>query len=281
MPVEPWPTVTVGGKDYWDIDAKLRVAKESDPNAQVLILIATPNGGIANLGPLVQGDPGQHAEIEEAVNFTPLEPDDPTPDSFAFTTITPPSASTPGVWRAVVALHKGAKGDPGDTVLDPADYSATTPGQVLAVNSGLTDFELVTPKAGDFYWPATINNTPSGNPSYTLGVCSIGSKPYDRRVIPFGYTIITGTGPDVAVDLIARLNGETGGNIVGRCPGIAGATDRLIMAPGVPTAAADTYNKILASNSATVHFRVERQTGADTYTTSNSTTRFGVLAVAI
>lgn len=281
MPVEPWPTVTVGGKDYWQIDGKFRVAKESDPNAQVLILIATPNGGIASVGPLVQGDPGQHAEIDNAVNFTALEPNDPTPDSFSFTTITPPSPSTPGLWRAVVALHKGAKGDPGDTVLDPADYSATTAGQILAVAAGLTTFELVTPKTCEWHWPATINNTPPGNANYTLATVSIAAKPFAWRAIPFGYTIITGTGPDVAVDLIARLNGETGGNIVGRCPGIAGATDRLLMVPGVAAGTADGYNKVLANNAATVHFRVERQSGADTYTTSNTTTRCGVLAVAI
>lgn len=280
MPTSPWPTVVVGGVEYWEIDAKLRVAKESDPNSQVLVLIATPNGGWTNLA-LVQGDPGQHAEIDEDINLTPLEPEDSTPDSASWTVLTPPDAETPGVYRLNLSIHKGAKGDDGDTVLDPSDYEATLGGQILVVNSAVDAFEIATQKSGMFTWPATIASTPSGNANYTLGVCSITARNNDCVIIPFGYVIITGTGPDVAVDFLARLNGETGGNIIGKCPGVAGIKDRLLMQSGVVAGSSPGYNVVEAGNSATVHFRVERASGTDTYTTSDTSTMFGILVVDI
>ena len=79
MPVEPYSTIVVDGKEYWEVDVKARIAKESDPDAEVLILVATPQGGAANLGPLVKGDPGKHTLFQTTVDLTPLAHDDPTP----------------------------------------------------------------------------------------------------------------------------------------------------------------------------------------------------------
>ena len=281
MTYEPWPTVTVGGKDYWEVDIKARVAKESDPNAQVLILVGTPNGGAAAVGPLVQGDPGKHAEIDTTIDFTALEPDDPTSDSASWTTVTPPDDTTPGVYQLSLALHKGAKGDDGATVLDPATFSATVAAQILQVNSDLSAFELADQRVAQVYRPATINNTPAGNANYTLATVPVSSKTFNRIIIPFGYVIVKGnTGPDVVVDFIARITTETSGNIIGRFPGVGGAVDRLSLVPATPTGTSD-YEKVAAGVSTNVYFRVERQSGSDDYTTSNTTTRCGVLALPI
>lgn len=282
MPVEPYPTVTIGGTEYWEVDVKARVAKESDPNSRVFFFFATPAGGAANLGPLVKGDPGKHTEFQTAVDFTSLAYGDPTPASASIVEVTPGGDTVSQVVKLALALHEGPPGEPGDTVLDPEDYSETPVyGQQLAVNSATDAFELITPKVGEFYWPAVVNNTPSGNANYTLGSVSTPAFGFDCRIIPFGYTIITGTGANVAVDFIARLNGETAGNIIGRCPGLAGATDRLTMVPG-PVAGADNgINRVLAGNTSTTYFRVERQSGSDTYTTSATTTRFGVMMLPI
>lgn len=281
MTTEPWPTVTVGGKEYWLVDMQFRIAKESDPNAQVPILIGTPNGGIAAVGPLVKGDPGKHAELSTTINFTPLEPGDATPDSASFTVLTPPDDDTPGVWQLNLALHKGAKGEDGDTVLDPDDYDTPLAGQILVVNDAVDAFELRNQKVPTRHVPATLNNVPTGNANYTLGVVSIPAKTHDWRPLVLAHTIITGTGADVAVNLRARLNGETGGNIVAECRGLAGAKDRLTIVSAIPAGSGDSFDKVTAGNSATVHLRTERASGADTYSTASGDTFFEVWAIPI
>lgn len=281
MPVEPWPTVVVGGKEYWLVDLQCRLAKESDPNAQVPILIGTPNGGVASVGPLVKGDPGVHAELSTTINFTALEATDATPDSASFTVLTPPDDVTPGVYRLNLALHKGAKGDDGDTVLTPADFGSPIAGQILVINDAVTAFELRGQKVPTRHVPASLNNVPQGNANYTLGVVSVPAKTFDWRPMVFAHTIITGTGSDVAVNLRARLNGETGGNIVAECRGLAGAKDRLTIVSAIPAGSADTFDKVSSGSPATVHLRTERASGSDTYTTASGDTFFEVWAIPI
>ena len=283
MPVEPWPTVVVGEKEYWEVDGKFRVAKESDPNAQVLILIGTPNGGIANVGPLVQGDPGQHAEIDEEIVITDvLEYEDATPDSMSWTTITPPTEDTPGVYQLNTTYRKGPKGDDGDTVLDPEDYAETpVAGQILAVKGDLSAFELVSPKPITRHVPATINSVPSGNANYTMATISIDAKTHDYRPIVFAHTIRVGTGADVAVDLVCRMGGATDGDIVARCIGLPGVTDRLTIVSALAAGSGDSFDKVTAGNAKNFHLRTERSTGADTYTASNTVTFFQIWAVPV
>lgn len=282
MVAQPWPTVVVGGKEYWEVDIKGRIAKESDPDAGVLFLIGTPNGGIANVGPLVKGDPGVHAELDTTINFTALEAADATPDSASFTVITPPDDETPGLYQLNLKLHKGAKGDDGDTVLDPNDYDTPLANQILVVNDAVDAFELRNQKVATRHVPATLSNVPSGNANYTLGVVSVAAKTFDWRPMVFAHTIITGYGgSDVAVNLRARLNGETGGNIVAECRGLAGAKDRLTIVSAVPAGSGDTFDKVAAGSPATIHLRTERASGSDTYTTASGDTFFEVWAMPI
>lgn len=276
----PWPTVTFGGQEYWQVATLSLIAKESDPNAGVYFFVGTPDGGIGTVGPLVQGTPGKHAEIDTDINFTALEATDVTADSASWTEITPPDDDTPGVYQLNLALHKGAKGDDGDTVLDPTDYTAAAT-QILAVNSGATDFEAIDQKVCQVYRPTTISNTGAATANNTLATVPIDAKTYDRRLIPFAYTIVTGnTGSDVTVDLLARIGDASTGDIIGRCPGLGGAKDRLILVPALPTNEFD-YELLAATNTTNVYFRVEKQGGADDYTTSSTTTRCGVLAVPV
>ena len=132
----------------------------------------------------------------------------------------------------------------------------------------------------EVFFPGVVNNTAPGNPSKTLAQIPIPSRPWARRVRPVGYTVMTGEGPDVRVDLVARLNGELGGNIVGRCPGIA-QTERLILIPGKAAGAADTFDVIPAGQPGTVYIRTERQSGSVTYTTSADTSLFSVEALPL
>ncbi|WP_066904494.1 hypothetical protein [Mycolicibacterium houstonense] len=268
-----WPTTPDG--QYYQFEGNVQIPVSPETGAAILYL--RPQGGMGvGIPPVAQGDPGVHAEIDEAINFTALEPGDSTPDSASWTTITPPTTSTPGVYKLNLALHKGAKGDDGETVWDPTDLDPSpVAGRVPVVNSTLDGFELEDQKVSEVCYPGSVANTPSGNVNYTLASIPVPSRPYARRVRAFGHTVVTGEASDVRVDLIARLNGETGGNIIGRCPGIT-QTERLQLSPGKAAGLADAYDTIAAGASATVYIRCERQAGTSTYTTSATTSLFSV-----
>jgi hypothetical protein len=130
---------------------------------------------------------------------------------------------------------------------------------------------------GDLYVPASINSTAIGNPNSTLAVVAVPAQDFDWRPQVTGHTIITPeTTPDVRVDMYARLNGETNGNIIASCPGISNVNERLHFTAAPAPGSADSFNKVIAGQSATIHMRVERQAGTKTYSTAASTTRFGV-----
>jgi len=270
-------TLTADGQYY---QAAGQVLLPVDGSGAAIIMMR-PEGGIGSgFSAVEQGDPGVHAELDTTINFTALEPGDPTPDSASFTTITPPTTSTPGVWRLNLALHKGEQGADGDTVLDPNDFDSPVAGQILQVNSDVSAFELVAQRVPEVFYPGVVNNTASGNPNSTLAQINIPARPYARRVQGFGHTVVVGEAADVRVDLIARLNGETGGNIVGRCPGIA-QTERLQLSPGRAAGLADTYDQIAANAAAVLYIRTERQAGTTTYTTSASVSQFEALVLPL
>lgn len=282
MPVEPWPTVVVGGKEYWEVDHKFRIAKEADPNAQVPILVGTPNGGIAALGPLVKGDPGKHAEIDETINFTALEPGDTTPDSMSWTTITPPTDDTPGVYRLVAALHKGAKGDDGDTVLTPTDYGTPLAGQFLVVKGDLSGFEYQSQKIATRHLPTSFSSVSDSSGKATVATVSIPAKTHDYRVIVAAQVIVTGSsGPNVSVDLLCRMGDASTGNVVARCFGVGGAKDRLTIVSSSPANSNDAFDKVTAGNAMNFYLRTERASGSDSYSASDSTMLYEVWAIPV
>lgn len=273
-----WPTTPDGERYLFEGIIEIPVSPET--GAPMLLL--RPQGGMGvGIPAIAQGSPGKHATISTAINFTALEPGDATLDSASWTLITPPDDDTPGEWKLNLALHKGSKGDDGNTVWDPTDLAETpVAGQIPAVTSGLTGFELVPQRIPEVFYPGSVNNTASGNPNSTLAQIAIPARPYARRVLGVGHTVVTGENSDVRVDLIARLNGESGGNIIGRCPGIA-QTERLVMTPGKAAGLADAYDTIAANASATVYIRCERQAGTTTYTTSASSSLFHALVLPL
>lgn len=268
-----WPTTADG--QYYLFEGQ--VLMPVDPETGMAMVMLRPQGGIGISIPAIEkGDPGQHAEIDETINFTALAPDDPTEDSASWSVVTPPTTSTPGKWKLNLALHKGEKGDDGDATWDPTDLEEyPEPGYIPAVNSGADGFELVPQKVGDEYWPASITNSGTNDANTTLCTIAVPSQPFDWRPQVNAQTIVTEVSSDVSVDLIARLNGESAGNIVARCSGVGG-TERLSVCSAPPAGSADSFNKVLAGNSATIYIRVENQNGSGTYTTSSSTTRASV-----
>lgn len=278
MAIVSWNTTVIDGREYLVVDmAKFRIPLDFDPETQAFLAIAVPDGGILNYPALVKGDDGDTPVLDNVVNLTVLEHDDPTAD---FASLSEP---TPNVYELNLSTRKGPPGDDGNTVLDVDDFPDSAPGQVITVDGDGTGFELTSPKVGDSYWPASIANTPSGNPSYTL--CSVGieAQPFDWRPEVSGWCVVTGTGSDVAVNLIARLDDAAAGNIVGmaydRIGGVSPPTHTLVDGP--PTGSADGYNRVAAGVAATIYLRAERRSGTETFTTSNTTTRFKVKVAAI
>ncbi|BDY31419.1 hypothetical protein [Mycolicibacterium mageritense] len=273
-----WPT-TPDGERYL-FEGIIEIPVNAETGAAILML--RPQGGMGvGIPPVAQGPAGKHATISTDINFSALEPEDSTPDSASWTLITPPDDDTPGEWKLNLALHKGAKGDDGDTILDPGDFG-TTPvsGQMLQVKSDLSAFELVAQRIPEVCYPGSVLNMPSGNANFTVAQIPIPSRPYARRVLAQGGTVLSGEAADVRYDLIARLGSETGGNIVGRCPGIA-QVDRLTFWPGKDAGLADGYDQIAANAAGTLYIRCERQAGTSTATTSATTSRFSALVLPL
>lgn len=265
---------------YYIWTGKVQIPKTYDPTTKSAIILLGPDGGIADIPALVQGDPGQPATLDEAISFTALAYDDTTPDSASFTLITPGTVSTPPVYRLNLALHKGSPGADGtSSILSASDITGTaTDGYIIAKKAGESKAEWVAAKVGGQYWPATISNTSgTDGQNRTLASVSIPAQPFDWRPRVFGQCIIAGT-VNTRVDLIARLGNDTSGDIVGRAYGTAGATPPpAVLVSGVPAGSANTVGKVSAGSSTTIYLRAEQQASTtDPYTTAGVTTSFMV-----
>lgn len=280
MPITNWNTTVIDGKDFLVIDvAKLRIPLDWDPSSNVFIAVAAPTGGVMDYPALVQGDAGVTPDIDTVINFTALDPGDATPDSASWT------ETSPNVYKLNLALHTGQDGADGNTVLDVGDFTGAAPRKMIVLNDAGTDFILQTQKVGDRFIPGSINNTPSGNPGYTLCAVGITAQDFDWRPRVEGQCIFTPTASDTVIDLIVRLGTvgistpETSGNIVGIGYGPIGvnaAQISTVLSDGPAAGSVDTYDKVLAGNTATLYLRGERRGGTGTFTSSNSTTRFKV-----
>ena len=273
-------------EQYYIWTGDIRVAKTFDPATKSAIILLGPDGGIADIPALVKGDPGTPATIDSTINFTALAWDDPTVDSATFSTLTPGTSSTSPVYRLNLSLHKGSPGAAGTSaVLTASDVTGTaTDGYYLAKTtvSGVGKATWVPPRVGGQYWPASISNT-SGTDGQSRTLCSVAipALPFDYRVRVSAQTVISGTS-STRVDLIARLDNATSGDIVGRTYGLTGATDRLILVSGVAAGSVSTVGKVLSGAAATVFLRAEQQASTtDTYTTSAATTSMLVEVVPI
>lgn len=269
-----WPTTTDG--QYYKFEGEILLPV--DPARGAANLILRPQGGIGvGIPPIEDGAPGAAAVFQEgAVAFTELDYDDPTEAGLTVVEV------SPGVYALSGQLHAGAPGADGTTAIDADSVSGTkVAGKLIKLNSGLDGFDYAYEAAPTWHPAATLNNTSSGNATSTLGVVSVSGRNRDWRPLVVAQTIVTQDGgSDVIVDLLARLNGESAGNVVAKCHGIGG-TERLTICSTPAAGVADTYNKVNAGDSATIHLRAEKRSGTNSFTTSNSTTLFGVWAIPI
>lgn len=274
-----WPKSADG--QYFMAEGKVLVPVDGSGSAVIMLRPDTSFVG-SGFTAVEVGPPGPPPTFDETVNLTPLAPGDPTVDFATLTTLTPPTSTTAGHYRFNLGLHTGADGADGDTVLTPTDYSDTPlPGQELVVDNDGTGFVLASRRVGGRHSPVTLTNTGPGNARSTIGVASVAAGTYDfaYRLEVEAQTIVTGTGDNVSVNLVARLGDENGGNIIGIGFGIGGPVDRLVVSSGPPPNSPDAWDVIPAGAGATVYLRCEQVAGSDTFTTSADTTWYNLKAV--
>lgn len=270
-----WPTTADG---LWYL-FEGQVLIPVDPSTGMAQLLLRPQGGIGiGIPPIADGDPGAAAALVEGpIPFTELAPGDPTDGGLTVTEV------SPGLYQLSGQLHRGNDGDETVTGLDMDSIGGTaTAGNLIKVNSGATGFDYAFERVAERYLPASIISTSAGNTNSTLTTIAIPAKNVDYRVVVFGYQIVRQSGGSaVVVDLVARLNTEASGNIVARCQGLGG-TERLTLASACPPASVDAFDKVtVAMGAANIYIRTEQQSGANTYTTSNSECLFEAWAIPI
>lgn len=279
MTTTTWNTTTIDGKEYLVVEsAQFRIPLDFDASSNMFIAVAAPTGGLGNFPALVQGDPGDAPTLTEAIVVTPLAYEDTTPDSATWV------ETSPDTYQMHMTSRGGPPGsDSNLTILNALDLEGSpVMGATIVVNPAGDGFEFQTPMVGDRYIPATINSTPSGNAGYTLCAVGVPAQNFDWRPEVSGQCIVSPTSADTQVDLIARLDNATAGNIVGRGFSLAGLTPPpLVLSAGPPAGSADGYDTVLAGNTATIYLRAERQTGTGTFTTSATTTTFKVRVAPI
>jgi len=272
-----WPTDSTG--QYYVFEGIVHIP--INPETGTAVLLLRPQGGIGvGIPAIAKGDPGDPAEfVEGPIDFTELDYDDPTPAGFEIVEV------EPGKYTLVGQLHSGAPGQDGSTSIDLSTISGTAAaGKIIVANSSVDGFEWAPNRIAARLVPASINNTSSGNQKSTVATISVAPNtfPFPWRPLVTGYQVVRGTGSDVRVDLIARLNGNTAfdGNTIARVTGIA-STERLVFSSAPPAGSNDTYDKVDANAGATIYINCEQQSGSDSYTTSASEASFCVWVVPV
>jgi hypothetical protein len=238
---------------------------------------------------MVQGDPGLPITIRNKT-ITELAYTDATAASVDFTLVTPGSGTVQPVYDVAFTLHAGPPGDTSSfDFLNADDLVGTatagySPAYTATGNSGGPGIIWTPPKVGGAYWPASISSTTSSDGAVrTLATASVPAFPFDWRPRAFGQSILTGTGADCTANLYARVSNATSGDIVASKFGLALSTPQdLSLIPGPAAGASTSLGKISANSGPTsIYLRAERQSGADSFSTSASTTSFYVEVVPL
>ena len=264
-------------------------------------IIITPAGGVASFPLAIQGASGLPPLIRFVAHELP--PGDPLPDpNPQRTVINPGGPGEAAEYQYDLYFHKGDKGDAASfKFLDADDLASgealaegdvTKDGYVLSYaypGSGAPGVVFVPQKRGDIRGPSTIAPTPWSNTGIRLLTSvTLEPKQFDRKVLPTGSVVVTGSA-DTRVDLIAYLgNPDDGGIEIGRAFGQAGAAPPPLVLSGGPPATNSggnaSYGIVAAGAAATVHFRAEQKaSSSNNWATAGAPdgARAGVVTVAV
>lgn len=279
--IDPTRVFELNGKQYLRWDAL--IPYEWEPGSNVFIAVSPPGMGIAEIPALVKGDRGFTPTLQSEIELTELAHNDSTPASATFEVVSPGTSSTPAVYKLLLSLHGGEPGVSGTfDILDADDFAGTPVAKkMLVVNDAANGVTVATQKTGDMKWPTITSAAPGSSGTVTLATIPIASNAYDfawRPHVSAGCRII-GSGSDLRVDLVARLNG-IGGTVIGRDYGVDGDSDKLTLINGCDAGASVSANKVSANAAATIYINVEQQTGVDTYQTDAERISVTIVPVA-
>ena len=275
--------ITIDDEEFYQWKAVLRIPKNWSPESGVFIAVAPP-GGVGVLPAIAQGDPGFSPTIRN-VTLTELDYDDTTDASGEWTLITAATSTAGPVYDLELTLHAGAPGTSGTfAMLDATDLddgsSGPTAEYIFAINSTADGVELVAVKVGDMYWPTSFTSVSNVTGNSPMAQVTIPGQPWDWRPRVHGQALVSYDGTDCQVDVVARLNNASTGDVVGRGFGTAGSTALAcvpVLSSAPPAASLSTYGLVSAGASATIYFRTEQQgSGSSTYDVSNTKMLFSV-----
>jgi hypothetical protein len=257
-------------------DGTVTITNFTDTTTGVATLMLTPNGGLGSFPTLAAGESGL-PPVFDSVVMNEVNPGDTLPAS-TFTLVSPGGPGVASHYVANLYVHKGATGStgPSTNISAAPDVEGTlTDSYILVYNTADTKWKISAQKVGDIYVPSTISST-SGNAS-TRTLCSftVPALPYDWRPLAWGQCIVSGT-INTRVDLVARVNNATTGDVFAKGFGLAGVTDRPYIIPAIPPGSASSYAKVSAGSSATIYLQAIQQNGGttDSWTTDTATTTF-------
>lgn len=276
--------VTVDGEQYYQWRTVLRIPKNWTPESGVFIAVAPP-GGIANFPAAIQGEDGPAPDFRNTT-LNSLAWDDPSEDAVVFTRVNP--GESPPIFDVEFTLHKGEPGDEATmTLLDATDLDdggSPTAGYIFQVNSEGDGVDLVALRMGNTYWPTTVTALSNATGANAIAQVTIPTQQGRYSLAVEGQVELDPDGPDVKVDLVARLggtgtgNGSTDGSVIARGLGVAGgATQILAFAPAPPINSAGGFGEVANGESRVVYIRCEQQgSGTDTFDTVSGRALFSV-----
>lgn len=276
MATESEPEVVViDNEEFYQWKVVLRIPKNWTPESGVFIAVAPP-GGIANFPAAIQGERGFTPTFRN-VDVVELTWDDPTAASATWTLITPGTATAAPVFDLELTLHAGEPGDDGTMTLlgasDLDDGGDPTAGYIFRVNPDGDGVELVAQHVGNTYWPTTVSVLSNVTGANALAQVTIPGQVGKWRPKAQGQQIISPDGPDVQMDLVARLGGTgtgtgaTDGQVIARGQGLAGgAPQNLVLSPSPPVGSTAGFGEVAAGGSGTVIFFRLEQVGSGTNT---------------
>lgn len=278
--------LSIDGNDIL-FDGQVRVTNGQNVDTGVAYLILTPSGGVGTLPFFATGDPGL-PPVFDSITVEEVDPGDPLPSPNPVVTLVSPGGSgSASHYTLKFYIHKGAEGEAGTFTFAGADDLAASPslgagtdGYILVYDHDETEWVPTAQKVGDLYVPGSITSKASNNTS-THAICSISvpAQPFDWRPVCFGQSIITGSS-DTRVDLVARLDNATTGDVVGYSYGVVGATpppNILIPASPAGSSVPGSYGKVDAGNAGIIYFRAEQKAASsNNWSLSNSNTSFAV-----
>jgi len=282
--------VTIDNEEFYQWKVALRIPKNWTPESGVFIAVAPP-GGIANFPAAIQGERGFTPTFQN-VSLVELAYNDPTAAYATWTLITPGTATSPPVFDLEIGLHAGQPGADGTMTLlgasDLDDGGTPTAGYIFQVKSdglgGVDGVELVALKVGNMYWPTSLTVLSDANGANALCQVTIPTQLWPYRLCVEGQQIVSPDGPDVQVDLVARLGGTgtgtgaTDGLEIARGQGLAGgAVQNLVFSPSPPVNSSAGFGEVSDGASRVIYIRAEQVgSGTDTFDTISGRGFFSV-----